>query len=116
MRDVLSVVQNLPRADGQEFGQQIENRGFTGTVGANQSVNGTATDLQVDVIDRHEPFEFTGQLTGFKNEVFSHFSDGPFAVGQNGCFVLVNCETAILRQSACQKSRVNPRKVARMTK
>ena len=62
MRDVGAVEQDACRAVGvQEFGQQVEEGGLAGAVGADQRVDMAAPDLQVHLVDGHEALEFLGQ-------------------------------------------------------
>ncbi len=67
--DIATVVNNLPGAGFEEFGQQIEKRGFAGAVRTNQGVNGAGLNLQVDIFDGGKPFEILGQIPGFENNV-----------------------------------------------
>jgi len=67
--DVTSVEQNLTRAGHQKFGQQIEASRLASTIGADQRMDMSAPDLQIDFTDGGESFEFTRQLTGFQDDV-----------------------------------------------
>ncbi len=66
-RDVGAIERDGAATGVQELGQQIEERGLAGTVGANQGVDVAALDLQVHLVDGNESLEFLGQLASFKN-------------------------------------------------
>jgi hypothetical protein len=67
---------------GEELGQQVEEGGLAGAVGADQRVDGTAHHRQVDLADRGEPFEFLGELACFENDV-AHLAKPPGCGGKN---------------------------------
>ena len=67
-RDIDAVEADAAAAGVQKLGQQIEERGFASTIGADQRVDMAAPDFQVNLVDRHESLEFFGQSTRFQYE------------------------------------------------
>jgi hypothetical protein len=65
--DVDALETDLAACKGEEPCYQIENSRFTGPVRADQRVNRTFPDLQIDVVYRDEPLEFLRQVARFKN-------------------------------------------------
>lgn len=76
LRDVLTLVENLPGSHWQELGQQIEHRRLARAIGADKGVYGTAPDLDIDPIDCNETLELAGQVMRLQNEFRAHAS-GP---------------------------------------
>jgi hypothetical protein len=53
----------------QKLGEQIEKGRFACAIGANECMNVTAFNFEVDLIDSYEAFKFLRQSTRFKNEL-----------------------------------------------
>ena len=64
--DVLAAEQDLARGRREEAGQQVEQRGLAGAVGADERVDGALGDAEADVGDRAEAAELLGQLAGLE--------------------------------------------------
>ena len=65
MRDVNTVECDGSARRVQELGQQVKKSCFSGAVGADQRMNVTALDSQVDVIDGDKALEFFGEAARF---------------------------------------------------
>jgi hypothetical protein len=74
----VSIEQDAAAGGDQKLGQQIENRGLAGTVGADQRMDVSTLNAQTDLIDSHEAFELLDEIAGFQNKV-SHGSQIPHA-------------------------------------
>ncbi|EXF96344.1 hypothetical protein HK44_022610 [Pseudomonas fluorescens HK44] len=73
LADGLPLIQ-IRVADGwQEEGQQIEGRGFAGTVGADQGMDMPLPHLKIDRIHSSEAIELLGQAPGFENDIAHRF-------------------------------------------
>ena len=68
-RDVLAVVDDLAAGRDQELGEQVEEGGLAGAVGADQRVDLTAAHPQVDVAHRDEAVELLRQATRLDDEI-----------------------------------------------
>jgi hypothetical protein len=68
-RDILSLIENLAGGRPQEFGEEIETRGFAGPVWTDQRVNAALADPEIDIANGKEACEFLGQSMGFENEL-----------------------------------------------
>ena len=55
--DVLALLENLTRGDGQKLGEQVKHRRLARAIGPNQRVNRATPDLDVDPIDRDKTLE-----------------------------------------------------------
>ena len=62
----------VPARGRQELGQQVEEGGLAGAVGADQGVDGAAPDLEVDVVHGHEALEFLREAARFQDGVAGH--------------------------------------------
>jgi hypothetical protein len=69
LRDVVAIEDNAAGRWRQEFGEQVEKRGFARAVGADQRMDVATLDLQVHVVDRDKAFELFGQTACFKNGI-----------------------------------------------
>ncbi len=67
-RDVGAVKGDAALGGLQEFGQQVEESGFTRAVGANQRMDVATLNVKVNLVDSHETLELFGQATRFKND------------------------------------------------
>ena len=65
--DVLAIEQDLPTCGNQEFGEQVEDRGFACTVGPDERVDLPTLHIQVDTVDCDKTLELLHELAGFKN-------------------------------------------------
>ena len=68
-RDVDAVEEDCTARRRQELRQQVEAGRLAGTVGSDKRVDRAAADLQVDVVDRDEAFEFLRQATRLEDDV-----------------------------------------------
>src|SRR5258708_7004333 len=70
--DVVTAVDDRARCRRKESREQVENGRFTGAIWADQSVNGTAADPQVDAVDCHKPVKLLRELAGLEDRVVRH--------------------------------------------
>jgi hypothetical protein len=57
---VSATVQDLPAAHGQEFSYEVEASGLAGAVGADERMDRSATNVEVNFIDSREPSKRLG--------------------------------------------------------
>jgi hypothetical protein len=67
--NVYPIEGNAALGGRQKFGEQVEKGRFTCTIGADEGVNVTAFNFEINLIDGHEAFELFGQSTRFKDEL-----------------------------------------------
>jgi hypothetical protein len=68
--DVAPLEVDLPRRRREEMGKQVEARRLAGTVRPDEGVNGVATHMQIDVLDRDEALELLRQPFRLENYLF----------------------------------------------
>jgi hypothetical protein len=71
-RDVAPLVDDASPARAHELGQEVETGRLARAVGADQRVNRTARNAQIDPADRDESGEFLGEILGLEDEIVAH--------------------------------------------
>ena len=67
--DVAPVVEDRARGRAMELGEQVEAGRLAGAVRADQGMDGSAPDAQVDLVDGNEPLELLGELAGLEDQI-----------------------------------------------
>ena len=70
--NIPSIKQNLSRGGGILPGNQVEQSGFTGPVGADNRFQAMWRNHQIKAIDRDMAAELNGQLPGFNNRCLNN--------------------------------------------
>ncbi|MCY1434300.1 hypothetical protein D9M71_503580 [compost metagenome] len=80
--DGLALVQHFAAGGRQEAGQQIEEGGFAGAIGADQGMDMPLLHLEIDRVHGGEAIELLGQTPGFEDDIAHRI---PFLPGVDCC-------------------------------
>ncbi|MNF77122.1 hypothetical protein D3C84_592600 [compost metagenome] len=74
LADDLALIQHLATGGRQEVGQQVEDRGFSGAIGADQGMDMPFLYLEIDRVDGGEAIELLGQSPRFEDDVAHRYA------------------------------------------
>ncbi len=67
--DISSFVKHLTAGRAHHTAQQVEERGFTRSVGSDDRVQDAFADLQADIVHCDQTTEFFAQVSGFEEDL-----------------------------------------------